>query len=141
MSGLILTLAPGESFIVNGVVLENGDRPSRIRVKDRDARVLRCSDAMHPKDVDTAVKQVYYAVQLLITGDLEVSNALPAILRECDALEDAFSDIDSVIIPKLKGLLKQGSFYSALNHLKGVIVLEHKLLNHASTSSDSRQVA
>ena len=71
MSGLVLKIAPGERFIVNGAVLENGDKPARIRIADGDARVLRCRDALLPEDVNTPVKQVYYAVQLLITGDLK----------------------------------------------------------------------
>ena len=133
MSGLVLTLAPGESFIVNGAVLENGDRPSRIRIKDNDARVLRCSDAIKPADVDTPVKQVYFAIQLFITGDLDPSDAMPAVLKECGALEDAFSSVNSTLMPKLITMLKRGNFYSALNHLKGIMALERKLLDHATS--------
>ena len=39
MSGLVLKLAAGERFIVNGALLENGDKPSTVRVVD-DARIL-----------------------------------------------------------------------------------------------------
>lgn len=140
MSGLVLTLAPGESFLVNGVLLENGDRPSRIRVKDRDARVLRLSDAMRPEDVNTPVKQVYFAVQLLITGDLDVNQAMPAILREANKLADVFSTLNSGMIPKLKEMLSRGNYYSALNHIKSIIAFEAEILSRAETSP-SRQVA
>lgn len=136
MSGLVLTLAPGESFIVNGAVLENGDRPSRIRIKDNDARVLRCSDAIKPADVDTPVKQVYFAIQLFITGDLDPVEAMPAVLKECAALEDAFSSVNDVLMPKLIDMLKRGNFYSALNHLKGIMTLERKLLDHAANKPE-----
>lgn len=128
MSGLVLSLAPHESFIVNGAVLENGDRPSRIRIKDGDARVLRCSDALRPEEVDTPVKQVYFAVQLLITGDLDTKVALPAIYDECDKLDDAFASIDPKIIGTLRERLENGNFYSALCHLRQVIPLEADLL-------------
>lgn len=129
MSGLVLTLAPGESFIVNGAVLENGDRPSRIRIKDNDARVLRCSDAIKPEDADTPVKQVYFAIQLFITGDLDPEQTMPALLKECAALEDVFSSVNAALMPKLIDMLDRGNFYSALNHLKGIMTLEQKLLN------------
>ena len=46
MSGLMLKLAPGERFIINGTMLENGDRPGRIRVPGPDVMVLRCRDAL-----------------------------------------------------------------------------------------------
>jgi len=140
MSGLVLTLAPGESFLVNGVLLENGDRPSRIRVKARDARVLRCSDAMRPEAVNTPVKQVYFAVQLLITGDLDVNETMPALLREANALADVFSTLNAGMIPKLKEMLSRGNYYSALNHIKSIIALESEVLSCAPTTSN-RQVA
>ena len=139
MSGLVLTLAPGERFIVNGAVLDNGDRPSRIRGKDYDARVLRCSDAINPEDVDTPVKQVYFAIQLLITGDLEADATMPAILKECTALEDIFSSIRPNVIPKLREMLSRENYYSALNYLKQVLALESTLLAHAN--EHARKVA
>ena len=136
MSGLVLTLAPGESFIVNGAVLENGDRPSRIRIKDNDARVLRCSDALQPADVNTPVKQVYFAIQLFITGDLDPKDAMPAVKKECAALEDVFRSVNATLMPKLTAMLDRGNFYSALNHLKGIMTLERKLLERSVSARE-----
>ena len=101
MSGLVLTLAPHESVIINGAILENGEKPARIRIKTTDARVLRCADAMHPSEVNTPVKRVYFAVQLLITGDLTPERTVPAIDAECEQLADVFSTINSGLIPTL----------------------------------------
>lgn len=136
MSGLVLALAPNESFIVNGAVLENGDKPSRIRIKDGNARVLRCSDALHPREVDTPVKQLYFAVQLLITGDLEEDVALPAIFAECDKLEDVFETIDRTLISRLRSMIERGNFYSALCHMRQIMVVEAKLLAMAQRKAD-----
>ncbi len=137
MSGLMLALAPYERFIVNGALMENGSRPSRIRIKDTDARVLRLSDALKPTEVDTPVKQVYYAIQLLITGDLEVEGTLPAIQAECDKLASVFEVIDPDLIPELQHRLERQNFYSALCHLRQVIVLESQLLNMPSPLNSS----
>lgn len=139
MSGLLLKLAPGESFIVNGAILENGEKPCRIRIKDVDARVLRCSDAIKPEDVDTPVKQVYFAIQLLITGDLEEDKALPALFAECEKLQDAFETINPRLITQLVGMLQRSNYYSALCHLRQVIILEAELL--ALPGVSERQVA
>ncbi|MEL6829410.1 MAG: flagellar biosynthesis repressor FlbT, partial [Pseudomonadota bacterium] len=95
MSGLVLKLAAGESFVVNGAVVENCDKPTRIRIADADARVLRCRDALRPEEVDTPVKRVYYAIQLLITGDLEEDNTLPAIDEQFELLQDVFATINA----------------------------------------------
>jgi len=128
MSGLVIALAPGEKFIVNGALLQNGEKHTRIRIKDGDARVLRCADALHPEDVNTPVKQVYYALQLLITGDLEEDRTLPAIYKECDALAHVFETISPKLIPTVQEMIGNGNFYSALCFLKNVIAVEANLL-------------
>lgn len=134
MSGLVLKLAAGERFIVNGALLENGDKPSTVRVVD-DARILRCRDAMQPKEVDTPTKRVYYAIQLIITGDLAENDVLPAILDECERLEDVFETIDGKLIAVLKSMLQRGNFYSALCHLRNVIAIEAELLKIPAQST------
>jgi flagellar protein FlbT len=128
MSGLVLKIAPGERFIVNGALLENGDKPARIRIADGSARVLRCRDALRPEDVDTPAKRIYFAIQLLITGDLEVAETVPAIDAECAALLDIFKPIDPELIPTLRSMLSRGNHYSALCHLRQILAIEAQLL-------------
>lgn len=132
MSGLVLKIAPGERFIVNGALLENGDKPARIRISDANVRVLRCRDALRPEDVDTPVKRIYYAIQLLITGDLDVVEVTPAIDAECCALLDIFRPIDSELIPTLRSMVACGNHYSALCHLRRVLEIEAQLLARRS---------
>ncbi len=127
MSGLILKLAAGERVVINGALLENGDKPSSLRVTDANARVLRCRDALKPDEVDTPVKQVYYAIQLLITGDIKEDDVLPAILKEIDRLEDVFSTIDPRLIKILRNMVERGNYYSALCHLRNVLDIEAEL--------------
>lgn len=128
MSGLVLKIAPGERFIVNGAMLENGDKPARIRIAEGDARVLRCRDALHPDEVKTPVQRVYYAIQLLITGDATETDALPSIDAQCCQLLDVFSTIDAGLIPTLRAMLARGNYYSALCHLRQILLIEAELL-------------
>lgn len=128
MSGLVLKIAPGERFIVNGAMLENGDKPARIRVAEGDARVLRCRDALHPDEVKTPVQRVYYAIQLLITGDVNEVEALPSIDAQCRQLLEVFSSIDASLIPTLLAMLARGNYYSALCHLRQILLIEAELL-------------
>ena len=134
MSGLVLKIAPGERFIVNGALLENGDKPARIRIADGNVRVLRCRDALRPEDVDTPVKRIYFAIQLLITGDLNVAEAVPAIDAECAALLDVFRPIDPDLIPTLRSMLNRGNHYSALCHLRQILAIEAHLLARTSAA-------
>ena len=50
MSGLVLKLSPKERVLINGVVIENGDRRSRLAIMTPDANILRLRDAIHPED-------------------------------------------------------------------------------------------
>lgn len=129
MSGLVLKLDAGERFVVNGAVLENGDRPARIRIADGDARVLRCRDALKPDEVDTPLKQIYFAIQLLITGDIDADRAVPAIQQECARLADIFVCIDADFVPALGDMVDRGNYYSALCHLRQMMAIEARLLD------------
>ena len=140
MSGLVLKLAAGERVVINGATLENGDKACSLRVTDGDARVLRCRDALKPDEVDTPVKRIYYAIQLIITGDLEEEDVLPALTKEIKVLEDVFLTIDRSLIPVLQNMLDRANYYSALCHLKQIVALEAELLAHGELLSQ-RKVA
>ena len=72
MSGLVLKLGPKERILINGAVIENGDRRSRLSVMTSGANILRLRDAIHPEDAKTPVRRVCYAVQLVLSGDHEL---------------------------------------------------------------------
>jgi len=96
---------------------------------------------MRPEAVNTPVKQVYFAVQLLITGDLDVNETMPALLREVNALAEVFSSLNGGMVPKLKEMLSRGNFYSALNHIKSIIRLEGEILSRQPAVTADKQVA
>lgn len=137
MSGLYIGLAPGEKFIVNGALLENGEKRSRIRILENSAKVLRCADALRPEEVDTPVKQVYFAVQLLITGDLDEDQAMPAILAECNKLAHAFAPMDPKLVNSLISLLKEDRLYSALNQLRRLQKLEADIFAYTTAKNSA----
>lgn len=49
MSGLILKLSPKERVLINGAVIENGDRRSRLAIMTPDANILRLRVPFTPK--------------------------------------------------------------------------------------------
>ncbi len=131
MAGLILKLSARERVAINGTIVEFGDKPTQIRIEDPKASVLRCRDALRVEDVDTPVKQIYYAIQLLLTWDLEEKDVLPAIDAECIKLQDAFETIDDGMIPTLRSMLGNGNYYSAMCLLRQIMVIEANLLERA----------
>ena len=57
MSGLILKLNPKERVLINGAVIENGDRRSKFRIMTPKANVLRLRDAINPEKSKHACAQ------------------------------------------------------------------------------------
>lgn len=81
MGGLIIKLRPNEELLINGVLIENGDRSARLRVKTEGAHILRLRDALKPEEATTPMKRAYYIAQLAVAGQLSCSEA-SAILSE-----------------------------------------------------------
>ena len=81
MSGLVLKLGPKERVLINGAVIENGDRRSRLSVVTPNANILRLRDAIHPEEVTTPVRRVCYIAQLVLSGDADAETARMQLLR------------------------------------------------------------
>jgi flagellar biosynthesis repressor protein FlbT len=65
---LKLTLKPGEKLVVNGAVIENGDRRAVLVVKNR-ASILREKDIMQPAEANTPMRRIYFAAMMLYLDD------------------------------------------------------------------------
>ncbi len=130
MSGLVLKLQPGEQILVNGVVMQNGDRRAQLRIKTKDANILRLRDALHPDEANTPVKRVYYAAQLVVAGESNGEEVGPGIAKDIDVLIGIFRDQESLeALAAAKRQIVDGQFYFALRELKKVLPTEETLLN------------
>ena len=88
MSGLVLKLGPRERVLVNGVVVENGDRRTKLHILTRNANILRLRDALHPEDVKTPVSRVCYILQLMLSGETSFDAGRLQALRAWSAWPD-----------------------------------------------------
>ncbi|MEO1014257.1 MAG: flagellar biosynthesis repressor FlbT [Pseudomonadota bacterium] len=129
MSGLVLKLQPGEQILVNGVVMQNGDRRAQLRIKTKDAHILRLRDAIHPDEANTPVKRVYYAAQLIVAGEGDPAEVGPVLENDIELLLDVFRDADSREALSLAHKhIRERNFYFAMRELKRVLPMEAKLL-------------
>ena len=127
--GLVIRLRPHEKFVINGVVMENGERRAKLRIKSQDANVLRMRDALHPTEATTPVKQLYYTTQLVVTGDLEGEKTIPVLIAGLKDLYEALPDADCrLCIENVQKYINNGEFYKAMKSLKSLMPLEQKLL-------------
>lgn len=129
MSGLVLKLAPKERVLINGAVIENGDRRSRIAILTPDVNILRLRDALHPDDVTTPVRRVCYIAQLVLSGDADPHEARPQLLRGIEQLSHAFLDDDSrAQLDAATRAIVADQPYQALKALRALLPREERLL-------------
>ncbi len=95
MSGLVLKLGPNERVLINGAVIENGDRRSRLAIMTPNANILRLRDAIHPEEANTPVRRVCYIAQLVLSGDADPGETQHQLLRGIEQLSQVLTDHDS----------------------------------------------
>ncbi|WP_171188596.1 flagellar biosynthesis repressor FlbT [Ruegeria sp. HKCCC2117] len=129
MSGLVLKLAPKERVLINGVVIENGDRRSRFSIMTPQANVLRLKDAIHPDEANTPVRRVCYAAQLVLSGDMEPEHARQQLLRRVEELSQVFKDADSRrVLSEATDALVAEHYYKCLKSLRSLLPREERLM-------------
>ena len=129
MTGLVLKLGPHERVLINGAVIENGDRRSRLAVMTPNARILRLRDAIHPDQANTPVRRVCYVAQLVLSGDAEPEAARPQLLRGIEQLSQVLTDHDSrtQLAIASRAILEEQP-YQALKALRLLLPREERLL-------------
>lgn len=130
MAGLVLKLGPKERVLINGAVIENGDRRSRLSIMTPDANILRLRDAIHPEDATTPVKRVCYIAQLVLTGDSDAAEAKLSLLKRIEELSQVFTDPDSrASLAEATHALVHEKHYHCLKALRSLIPREERLLS------------
>jgi flagellar protein FlbT len=134
MSGLVLKLSPKERVLINGAVIENGERRSRLSIITPNAHILRLRDAIHPEEANTPVRRACYATQLVLSGDLTSEDARLKLLRRIEELSQVFTDPDSrVVLSRATETVLAGNYYQTLKALRTLLPREDRLLAHGST--------
>lgn len=129
MSGLVLKLGPKERVLINGAVIENGDRRSRLSIVTPNANILRLRDAIHPDAANTPVRRTCYAVQLVLTGDALPEEMRRQLLRHIEELSQVFTDPDSrAHLARATEALVQAEYYACLKALRALIPREERLM-------------
>jgi flagellar protein FlbT len=128
---LKLSLRPGERFVVNGAVIQNGDRRGALILQNK-ASVLREKDIMQPEDATTPSRRVYYPIMLLYLdhGDRDQAYAefalrlaeFSAAVRNPEALADCVAISNEVM---------GGEYYKALMRCRKLMAYEDELLGIA----------
>lgn len=128
MTGLVLKLGPHERVLINGAVIENGEKRSRLAVMTPNANILRLRDAIHPEAVNTPVRRVCYIAQLVLTGDVDPEEAKLQLLRGIEQLSQVLTDFDSRSQLTLASRsVMENQHYQALKALRSLLPREERL--------------
>lgn len=133
MSGLVLKLSPKERVLINGAVIENGDRRSRLSILTSNANILRLRDAIHPEEASTPVRRACYSMQLVLSGDSDPEEARLPNLRRIEELSQVFMDADSrAHLARATEALINEQYYQCLKSLRALLPREDRLLAHGT---------
>ncbi len=128
MTGLVLKLGPHERVLINGAVIENGDRRTRLAIVTPNAHILRLRDAIHPGEVNTPVRRVCYIAQLVLSGDADPAEAKLQLLRGIEQLSQVLTDDDSRSqLAQASRAVLEGEHYLALKSLRTLLPREERL--------------
>lgn len=128
MTGLVLKLGPHERVLINGAVIENGEKRSRLAIVTPNANILRLRDAIHPEQVNTPVRRVCYIAQLVLTGDADPAETRPQLLRGIEQLSQVLTDHDSrtQLTAASRAVLDE-QHYQVLKALRSLLPREERL--------------
>jgi flagellar biosynthesis repressor protein FlbT len=126
---LVLKLNPKERILINGAVVENGERRSRLAIMTPNANILRLRDAIHPDEVTTPVRRVCYIAQLILSGDAVPQEARFQLLRGVEQLSQVLTDTDSrALLAEATNAAVSNQFYQSLKALRALLPREERLL-------------
>lgn len=129
MTRLILKLAPKERLLINGAVIENGEKRTKISIRTPDVHVLRLKDAIHPNDVKTPISQACYIAQLILSGDIEKAEGHRELLETIHRLGPLFVDRDNKeTLERVADLAVEGKYYHVIRKLRDLLPAEAQIL-------------
>ena len=126
---LKLSLKPGERIVVNGAVIENGDRRSVFVIENR-ARVLRECDIMQPQDAKTPASLIYLAVMIMYIEPEPRRTQIDEYdkrMREFTGVVSTPEALDTCA--RINAHVANRDFYKALTACRDLMAFEQTRLN------------
>lgn len=138
---LKLSLKPGEKFVLNGAVVQNGDRRSVLVLQNR-AAVLREKDIMQAEEATTPARRIYFPVMMMYLDGgasgpfydefvLRMTEFMSAV-RNKDVLADCVA---------VSRFVMAGEFYKALTECRKIMEYEAERLGNVGSGLSASRAA
>lgn len=131
---LKLSLKPGERFVLNGAVVENGDRRSTLVLQNR-AAVLREKDIMQAEQADTPARRVYFPVMMMYLDQGREGPFYDEFVLRMTEFMGAIRNPEMLnICVAINRDIMTGDFYKALSKCRQLMDYEAERLAHVRPS-------
>ena len=138
MTGLVIKLKPNEKVLVNGVLLQNGDKAAKLRVRSSDVSILRARDAIPKEEANTPLKRVYYIAQIALAGEADADQATGEILQCLSALKGVFPGEAGEDVMRAIDAAHAQKFFVVMRAVKKHFEFERALLERAPSMAQAR---
>ena len=130
---LKLSLKPGERFVLNGAVVQNGDRRGALILQNK-ASVLREKDIMQESEVNSPARRIYFPVMMMYLDEAGAGRYYDEFVRRLSEFMGAVRNpevlTDCVTISK-HALGRE--YYKALMLCRKLIEYEDERLGNVAT--------
>ena len=125
---LKLSLKPGERFVLNGAVVQNGDRRCSLVLQNK-ASVLREKDIMQAEEVNSPARHVYFPVMMMYLDEGGADKYYDEFLRRTTEFMNVISN--TAVLAECVGISKSilsREYYKALMGCRKLIDYEDERL-------------
>ncbi len=130
---LKLSLKPGEKFVLNGAVVQNGDRRAVLVLQNK-ASVLREKDIMQEAEVQTPARRIYFPVMMMYLDEVNAQRFYDEFVRRLTEFMGVIQNpgilADCVNISRH---CMEREYYKALMLCRKLIEYEDERLGHVPT--------
>ena len=130
---LKLSLKPGEKFVLNGAVVQNGDRRGVLILQNK-ASVLREKDIMQQEDASTPARRIYFPVMMMYLDEAGADRFYDEFVRRLNEFMGAIRNPE--ILAECVSISKHTmahEYYKALMLCRKLIEWEDERLGHVAT--------
>ena len=138
---LKLSLKPGEKFVLNGAVVQNGDRRGTLILQNK-ASVLREKDIMQPDEVSTPARRIYFPVMMMYLDEDSADRQYDEFVRRMTEFMSVISNPDVLVdcVTISKHLLGR-EYYKGLMLCRRLIEYEDERLGNGSAGVPASRAA
>lgn len=138
---LKLSLKPSEKFVLNGAVVQNGDRRATLVLQNR-ASVLREKDIMQAEEADTPARRIYFPVMMMYLDEGRDGPFYEEFVLRMTEFMGAIHnpDILSACVSVSRDVMA-GDFYKALHGCRTLMDYEKTRLAGVDSGVQDRRAA